>query len=58
MLKDHRRVCTGAECKVCRHLVRQRTAQATKLARGVEAGRRFTPRASGAKPTHEPVSGV
>jgi len=30
MLKDHRHICTGATCKVCRHLGRQRAARAAK----------------------------
>jgi hypothetical protein len=38
MLKDSRCTCTGAGCKVCLHLGRQRAARAAK--RGAERARR------------------
>jgi hypothetical protein len=37
MLKDHRCTCTGADCKVCRHLGRQRAVAARKRGRTLQS---------------------
>jgi hypothetical protein len=57
MLKDHRCTCTGADCKVCRHLGRQRALAARKRGRTLQpAGALPASRAGG--PAQEPAGPV